>query len=359
MDKSSGVWVYLTFNNGNLSKNSLEVISAGKKVADKLNQKLIGILIGDSLKNKASIPLEYGVDEVIYCEDPKLNEYLCLPYTSVFEDLIKKKKPNSLIFVADEIGRDLAPRLAYRVYTGLATDNIDLEIEDFYHAPTKITYKDLLIQIRPDFATRVAKIYTPKHRPQIATIRSGNFPLPEKNNSNKGKVTKFKVKLNDDDFKMIITDVKSVASDKIDFDNAKVIISLGLGILKDKLGNSKNPHEAYKLVEELAHLIREKLGLKTEIGSSRALIYAEIKELEGLITRERQIGQTGKTVSPDIYIAIGISGSVQHKVGMLKSKRIISINTDLNAPMNELAHYPIIGDLYEEVPRMIDELKRL
>ena len=158
---------------------------------------------------------------------------------------------------------------------------------------------------------------------------------------------------------MIITDVKSVASDKIDFDNAKVIISLGLGILKDKLGNSKNPHEAYKLVEELAHLIREKLGLKTEIGSSRALIYAEIKELEGLITRERQIGQTGKTVSPDIYIAIGISGSVQHKVGMLKSKRIISINTDSNAPMNELAHYPIIGDLYEEVPRMIDELKRL
>ena len=130
MIKYSGVWVYLTFSNNDLSKNSLEAIAAGRKVADKLSEKLIGILIGSEIKDKASIPLGYGVDEVIYCEDPKLKEYLCLPYTSIFEELIKKKKPNALIFVADEIGRDLAPRLAYRVYTGLATDNIDLEIED-------------------------------------------------------------------------------------------------------------------------------------------------------------------------------------------------------------------------------------
>jgi electron transfer flavoprotein alpha subunit len=149
-----------------------------------------------------------------------------------------------------------------------------------------------------------------------------------------------------------------VPKSTVDLEGAQVVVSLGLGILRDGRGNPRNPREGYELGAKLVELIREKLGVKAELGATRALIYAELKELEGLVTSERQVGQTGKTVAPEVYIAVGISGSVQHRVGMIRSKKIVAINTDPQAPIFQLAHYGVRADLYEVLPKMIEYLKK-
>lgn len=351
------VWVYCHHEEGKLTRPVLETLSAGRKVADKLGQRLVGIVLGYNLGGLVRQPIEYGADEVVYCDDPALKDYLCLPYTSILTKMCLEKKPNVFLFVADEIGRDLAPRLAYRLKTGLATDNIDLDVEDFYHPPTKKTYPNILAQIRPDFATRVAKIYTPRHRPQIATLRPGNFDVPSRQEGRKGKEIRYEASFSEGDFSVSIKEVKKLPSSPVDLENAQAIVSIGLGILRDASGNPKDPLEGYKLAKELASVISEKYGLKTEIGASRALIYANLKELEGLITKDHQIGQTGKTVSPEIYIALGISGAVQHRVGMIRSKKIVAVNIDPKSPIFEVAHYPIIGDIYEVVPKLIEKIR--
>jgi len=345
------VWVYL--HNGELTKPYLELLAAGRKIANKLKQRLIAVIIG----GKTEEAIYYGADVVISVNNPKLNYYLCLPYTSILTQLSQKYKPYIFLFVADEIGKDLAPRFAYRMKTGLATDNIELDIGDYFHPTSGITYKNLLIQIRPDFATRIAKIYTPRHRPQIATIRPGNFEPLGRDESRRGEILEYTAELNSSDFSLILKEIKDLPKPKVDLEGAQVIVSIGLGILRDGRGNPRNPLEGYELAKELAETIRNKFGLKTEIGATRALIYAELKELKGLITKENQIGQTGKTVSPDIYFALGISGAIQHKVGMIRSKKIIAINLDPMAPIFQIAHYGIVGDIYEEVPKLIEAIR--
>jgi electron transfer flavoprotein alpha subunit len=248
--------------------------------------------------------------------------------------------------------------VAYRLVTGLATDNIDLEVEDFYYAPTKTTYKNILAQIRPDFATRVAKIYTPRHRPQIATVRPGNFRPLARDESRRGEAREFKATFDETDFIVRVKEVRELPKGPVDLENAQVVVSVGLGILRDGEGRARNPLEGWRLAERLAQAISERYGLKTEIGISRALLYAELKELEGLATADRQVGQTGKTVAPEIYIALGISGAVQHRVGMIRSKRILAINIDPSSPIFEIAHYGVVGDLYKVVPEMLDIIQR-
>ncbi len=357
-DGYKGVWVHIQHEEGQLTKPTLEILTAGRKVAEKLNHSLTAVVLGHEVEFLGRKTIEYGADEVIYCDDPKLENYLCLPYTTVLTNLVRERKPYAFLFLADEIGRDLAPRLAYRLKTGLATDNIELEIEDFYHVPTKTVYKNLLIQIRPDFATRVAKIYTPWHRPQIATVRPGNFGPAELDETRRGTFTVVKTNLNQEDFTVMLKDLRHIPTSPVQLDRAQAVVSIGLGILRDGRGNPRSSLEGFRLAQELAQAIQEKFGLKTEIGASRALIYAELKELHGLVTLDRQVGQTGKTVSPEIYFALGISGAVQHRVGMLRSKKIVAVNIDPGAPIFQIAHYPIIGDLYEEVPRLTELIRR-
>ena len=352
------VWVYVVRENGRLTRPSLELIAAGRKVADKVGQRVVAVMLGYQLGDVVREAIEYGADAVLYADEPWLKNYLCLPYTRVLVDMVRQYKPYAFLFIADELGRDLSPRVAYRLKTGLATDNIDLEVEDYYFGPTQTTYKNVLAQIRPDFATRIAKIYTPRHRPQIASLRPGNFePLP-RNPGREGETIRFHPKPVEEDFIVEVIEESVLPKSPIDLENAKVIVSLGLGILRDGEGRPRNPREGYELAERLANLIRERYGVKVEIGATRALIYAELKELEGIITRERQVGQTGKTVAPDVYIALGISGAVQHRVGMIRSKNIVAVNTDPNAPIFEIAHYVVKDDLYKFIPKMIEYLEK-
>jgi electron transfer flavoprotein alpha subunit len=355
-DDSKNVWVYLQMEGDDLSKESLELLAAGKKVAGKLKQDLVGILLGNDLKTAPKTAIEYGADRVIVVDDPVLANYFSLRYVDILAVLAREKKPYSFIFLATEIGKDLAPRLAYRLNTGLATDNIELEVEDYYNPQFKQTFKNLMIQIRPDFGTRVAKIYTPRHRPQMATIRPGNFKPLEPDSARKGKVEKVALPGREKQYSAIVKEMRELPRSNVNLKEAQVVISLGLGILKDKEGKPRDPREAYQLALKLKAVIERKEGLKVEIGASRALIYAELKGLEGLISKENQVGQTGTTVSPTLYIALGISGALQHRVGMSKSRKIVAVNLDPNAPIFQIAHYPIIADVYDFVPELIAKI---
>ncbi|MEM3638271.1 MAG: electron transfer flavoprotein subunit alpha/FixB family protein [Conexivisphaerales archaeon] len=353
------VWVYVQRDGDRLSREALEILAAGRKVADKLGQKLVAVMLGYNLADLPLVCLQYGADSVIYADSDQLADRLNLKYVDFLERLVRERRPYAFLFVADELGKDLAPRLAYRLKTGLATDNIELEVGDFVNPRLNETYKNLVIQIRPDFGTRVAKIYTPKHRPQMATIRPGNFrPLERMNRVVANSAEKLQF-LNTKTYRAVVKEIAELPKPKVELRDAQVIISLGLGVLKDAKGNPRNPREAYDMADELRNIISSRFGVKAEIGVTRALLYAEIKELSGLVIPERQVGQTGATVQPDVYIALGISGALQHRVGMQKSKKIVAVNIDPNAPIFQIAHYPIVGDLYEFLPEMISRLKRV
>jgi electron transfer flavoprotein alpha subunit len=345
------VWVYLQHKGTSLTPDSLELLAAGRKVADKLQQRLVGVLLGYNVFELARQAIVYGADGVVYVDSQQLATYFNLPYIDAIHGMIAAKRPYAFLFTANEVGKDLAARIAYRVKTGLATDNVQLEVEDFFNPALKQTFKDLLIQIRPDFGTRLARIYTPSTRPQMATVRPGSFAPLQPDTSRTGELEEFKFEAKD--YPARVKEVRELPRPRIDLRDANVIISLGLGILKDKTGRARNPKEAYQLAMTLKQAIQDKYGLKTEIGASRALIYAELKELQGLVGAENQVGQTGSTVSPKVYLALGISGALQHRVGMQRSQRIVAVNLDPEAPILQIAHYPIVGDLYEELPRLI------
>jgi len=350
-DEWRDVWVYLQHKGASLTPDSLELLAAGRKVADRLGQKLVGVVLGYNVFELARQALVYGADAVVYADSQQLATYFNLAYIDAIHAMIVAKKPYAFLFTANEVGKDLAARIAYRAKTGLATDNVQLEVEDFFNPALKQNFEDLLIQVRPDFGTRLARIYTPSTRPQMATVRPGSFAPLVPDTSRVGTLEEFKFEGRD--YPARVKEVVELPRPKIDLRDANVIISLGLGILKDKTGRPRNPKEAYALVLALKKAIEERYGLKTEIGASRALIYAELKELQGLIGPENQVGQTGTTVSPKVYFAIGISGALQHRVGMQRSQKIVAVNVDSSAPILQIAHYPILGDLYEELPRLI------
>jgi electron transfer flavoprotein alpha subunit len=352
-DQPTGVWVYLQHTRGDLTRDSLELIAAGRGVAEKLKQKVVGVLIGSGLGGMEAKAIEYGADSVLAVDDPALEVYFNLAYADAIYSMVEKKKPYVFLFSANEIGKDIAARVAFRVPTGLATDNVQLAVED-YTNPALGQFKDLLIQIRPDFGTRLARIYTPRHRPQMATVRPGSFsPLPP-DPSRRGAVEKFEFKPKG--YPAKVTEVTELPPPVPDLRAADVVISLGMGILKDAKGNPRDPREAYGYALKLKELLEGRYRLKTEIGATRALVYAELKELDGAVGRSNQVGQTGATVKPRVYIAVGISGALQHRVGMQNSGKIVAINTDPQAPIFKIAHYPIVGDLYEEFPRLIEAL---
>ena len=350
-DEARDVWVYLQHNKDGLTKDSLEVLAAGRRVADKMEQQVVGILLGDGVESLARQAILYGADGVLYVDSPAFRTYFNLRYIEAIFAMMKERHPYAFLFAANELGKDLAARIAYRTVTGLATDNVQLEVED-YTNPALGSFKDLLVQIRPDFGTRLARIYTPRHRPQMATLRPGNFTPLQPDPNRKGRLESFTFK--DTDYPARVREVVELPPPELDLSGADVVISLGLGILKDSSGHPRDPREACRYAEQLRKAIETKYHLKAVIGASRALVYSEIKELEGLISKANQVGQTGTTVSPKVYIALGISGALQHRVGMLRSSKIVAVNTDPNAPIFKIAHYPIVADLYEVFPKLIE-----
>ena len=349
-EEAVGVWVYLQHSKGYLTRDSLELIGAARGVADKLEQKVVGVLIGSGVEPLAREAVEYGADSVLLVDSPSLEDYFNLAYADAIYSLVSERRPYIFLFAANEIGKDVAARVAYKVPTGLATDNVQLAVED-YNNPALGQFKDLLIQIRPDFGTRLARIYTPKHRPQMATVRPGSFSPLSRDSKRRGKIEK--VDFTPVPYPAKVTEVTELPPPVPDLGGAEVVISLGMGILKDGSGKPRDPRDAYRYAERLKETLEKRYHLKTEIGATRALVYAELKELDGLIDKSNQVGQTGATVKPKVYFAVGVSGALQHRVGMQDSAKIVAINTDPEAPIFKIAHYPIVGDLYDELPKLI------
>jgi len=335
----NNVIVYCEIEDGNIVDVSLELLTKGRSLADLLNVQLDAVIIGKELKGIEHQVYPFGVDNLYVAEDSRLYPYQTLPHASIVSKLFGEIKPEIALFGATSIGRDLAPRIASALKCGLTADCTSLEIGEHEDKKKKKTYKDLLFQIRPAFGGNIiATIINPETRPQMATVREGVMKKEIKSMSYKGKITKLEVEkyVREEDFVVRIID-RHIEKSKVNIKNSQIVISGGYGV-----GSKEN----FDLLFELADV------LGGEVGGSRAAVDA------GYITHERQIGQTGVTVRPKLYIACGISGAVQHRAGMDQSALIISINKDPEAPINQIADYAIIGDVGTVLPKMIKYYKK-
>lgn len=317
---------------------SLELCSKARKLADRLQTKLEAIVIGSNLKNLEEQLYPYGVDIINVADDNRLFPYSTLPHFDIVTNLFKEKQPEIALFGATSVGRDLAPRVSSYLRCGLTADCTSLEIGEHSDAKSGKEYKNLLYQIRPAFGGNIiATIVNPETRPQMATVREGVMKKEVYDNNHKGVVNYLKVEdyVTGNDFCVKILE-RHIEEQKINIKNAQIIVAGGYGV-----GTKEN----FKLLHELADLIGG------EVGATRAAVDA------GFTEHERQIGQTGVTVRPKLYIACGISGAVQHRAGMEQSAKIISINTDPKAPINSIADYTIIGDICDVLPKMIKTYK--
>ncbi|MDA4118621.1 MAG: electron transfer flavoprotein subunit alpha/FixB family protein [Thaumarchaeota archaeon] len=353
------VWVFLQRQEGHLSNDSLELLASGRKVANQVSQKLVGVMLGSNLGGMPEEALEYGADVVLVVDDPLLKDYLTSRIVDTLENMSNTRKPYAIIFLATEFGREIAPRLAYRVHSGLATDNVDFEVTDYFNPKYNEMFPKTMTQVRPDFGSRVAKIWTPRHRPQVATLKPASFkPLPrDPGRKSTGKIEKLPLPNPGKQYSSRAQLVE-LPKAKADLEHASVVIGLGLGILRGGDGSPRNPLEAYQLAMELKELIERKWGKKTEIGASRGLVMSGVKALEGIITRDHELGQTGTLINPDLYIALGVSGSTPHRAG-INARKIMAVNPDPAAPILLVADNSVVGDLYEFVPRLIDTLEAL
>ncbi len=322
-----GVWVFAEQREGELQKVSLELLGEGRRVADKLGVKLTALLLGSNIEGLANTLAKHGADEVLVADDKNLEHYTTDAYTKVICDLANERKPGILFVGATFIGRDLGPRIAARLTTGLTADctSIDVEVEN----------GDLLAT-RPAFGGNLmATIACPEHRPQMATVRPGVFAKIDTDGSN-CKIEKVEVKLADSDVRTKVLEIVKSKKDVVDIAEAEFIVSGGRGV-----GSKEN----FELIKELA------AALDGTVAGSRAAVE------NGWIDGAYQVGQTGKTVRPKIYIACGISGAIQHVAGMQDSDLIIAVNKDDSAPIMKIADYAIVGDLVKVVPELIAQVK--
>ena len=313
---------------------SLELLSKGRKLATELNVKLEAVVAGADLSAIETQIFPFGVDVLHVADDARLFPYTTLPHAAIVLNLFRKENPEIALFGATSIGRDLAPRIASALRCGLTADCTSLEIGDHFENKTQTEYKNLLYQIRPAFGGNIiATIINPETRPQMATVREGVMKREIVSESFKGKVKKVDIQsfLKEEDFIVEIIE-RHMEQSKVNIKNSQVIIAGGYGV-----GSREN----FKLLYDLADV------LGAQVGASRAAVDAGFSE------HERQIGQTGITVRPKLYIACGISGAVQHRAGMDQSAQIISINTDPNAPINHIADFTIIGSITDVIPKMI------
>ncbi|EGT0691747.1 electron transfer flavoprotein subunit alpha/FixB family protein [Clostridium perfringens] len=325
----NGVWVFAEQREGQLQKVSLELLGEGRKIADKLGSKLTALLIGNKVQNLVEDLSRHGADEVLVVDAPELEHYTTDGYTKAICELANDKKPNIIFIGATFIGRDLGPRVAARLETGLTADCTSLDVD--------VESGDLLAT-RPAFGGNLmATIVCPDHRPQMATVRPGVFeklPLGE----NDATVENVEIKFNSNDIRTKIVEIIKEHKDIVDISEANVLVAGGRGI-----GSEEN----FKMLKELAEV------MNGSIAASRAAVE------KGWVDKDYQVGQTGKTVRPNIYVACGISGAIQHAAGMQDSDMIIAINKDANAPIMKIADYAIVGDVNKVVPEFIAQLKAM
>ena len=349
-----GVWVFCEQRQGKLMPTDFELVSEARKLADELNCEVTGLLLGDNVDGIAKELGGYGADKVMVCDSPLLKDYTTDAYAKVVCDMVNEYKPEVLLIGATNIGRDLGPRCAARLHTGLCADctHLDVDVPNYIQFLRESSTLDVdsmkwdmedrnLKMTRPAFGGHLmATIICPRFRPCMATVRPG---VMKKNafdeaKANAVEIVKPNFTLTAEDIHTDVTEVVKAAKKLVDLIGADFIVSVGRGISKDVEGG-------IKLAEELAEV------LGGVVGGSRATIDS------GWLSADHQVGQTGKTVHPKVYIALGISGAIQHKAGMQDSECIIAVNKNDTAPIFEIADYGICGDLFKVVPMMIDAIK--
>lgn len=335
----SNVVVYCEIEDGHVAEVSQELMTKGRSLANELGCKLEALAIGAALDGIESQIFPYGVDTLYIADDKRLAPYTTLPHTSIIVNLFRETKPQVALMGASSVGRDLGPRVSSALHSGLTADCTSLVIGNHEDKKAGKVYENLLYQIRPAFGGNIiATIINPDCRPQMATVREGVMKKEILDPKYKGKVVKLDVAkyVADADFAVEIIE-RHMEQSKVNMKAAPIVVAGGYGV-----GSKEN----FNLLFELAEV------LGGEVGASRAAVDA------GYVAHERQIGQTGVTVRPKLYIACGISGQIQHRAGMEESAQIIAINTDPEAPINAIADYVITGDVAEVLPKMIKYYKK-
>lgn len=339
MTDNNNLIVYCEYDEGRIADVSLELLTKGRQLASKLGVKLEAIVIGDNMDGIEKQLFPYGVDTVYKVSDKRLYPYTSNPHAAVLINLFREIKPQICLMGATCIGRDLGPRVSSCLHSGLTADCTSLEIGDHKDPKTGKEYTDLLYQIRPAFGGNiVATIVNPDCRPQMATVREGVMKKEIFDENHKGEVIELEVSkyVKPEDFVVEIID-RHIEKSKINIKGAPIIVAGGYG-----MGSRENFDLLYQLAETLGG----------EVGASRAAVDA------GFAEHARQIGQTGVTVRPKLYIACGISGQIQHIAGMQDSSIIISINNDPDAPINTIADFVITGNVEDIVPKLIKYYKK-
>ncbi len=335
----NNIIVYIETENGKISDVSLELLTKARSLAKEVSCNLEALLIGHNVAILKDELFLYGAKKVHIADDPRLINFLTLPYSAITIALFKSENPQIALFGATSVGRDLAPRVSSALVSGLTADCTSLEIGEHTDSKSGTVYSNLLYQIRPAFGGNIiATIVNPEHRPQMATVREGVMKKEALDVPVKGEVNMIDVNsiLNDTDFVVEIIE-RQIEDKKIDIKGSPIIVAGGFGV-----GSKEN----FQLIFDLAHV------LGAEVGASRAAVDA------GFADHARQIGQTGVTVRPKLFISVGISGQIQHTAGMDQSAMIISINSDPDAPIHQIADYAIVGDLNEVLPKMIKSYKK-
>ena len=336
VNREGEVWVFAEQHNGQLEDTPIELMSKARHLADTLGVKLAAALLGNKVKELGEKLIHYGADKVYLAEHPKLQAYQTNSYAKVMYDLIHKYTPQIVLYGATAAGRDLAPRIASATKAGLTADCTDLQIGDHQTVKDKKLHKNLLFQIRPAFGGNIiATIINHDRWPQMATVREGVMAPAELDSEHKGEIVEEKISLAEVDLPLeILEEQKRVK--KVDLKAARIIVAGGAGV-----GSKDN----FQLIWELANCL----------GGAPAATRAAVDL--GFIDHDHQVGQTGTTVRPSLYIAVGISGQIQHQAGMSQSQKIIAVNSDPDAPIFNIAHYKILGDLNTVVPMMIKTIK--
>lgn len=325
-----GVFVFAEQRDGMLQKVSLELLGKGREIADKLNEKLTAVLLGYEVEQLGKSLISYGADEVLIVDNILLKNYTTDAYAKVMCDLIRERKPEVVFIGATYIGRDLGPRMAAKLKTGLTADCTGLDVDE---------ETGNLLMTRPAFGGNLmATIECPEHRPQMSTVRPGVFNVPCVNEKHIGTIQVIKTDLKEEEIRTKVEKIVKSVKDRVDITEADIIVSGGRGV------GSK---EGFALLKELADV------LGGTVGASRAAVDS------GWAEKGYQVGQTGKTVRPKLYIACGISGAIQHLAGMQDSDYIIAINKDDSAPIMSVADLAVVGDMYKIIPEMINSVKAI
>ncbi|MGD9031426.1 MAG: electron transfer flavoprotein subunit alpha/FixB family protein [Desulfobacteraceae bacterium] len=325
-----GVWVFIEQRDGRPARVSLELLCKGRVLADQLGVDVTTISIGQDVSKQAAELIGYGADQVILADSPVAKDYRTEVYTRIIAEQVSEKRPEILLVGATSIGRDLAPRVAARLKTGCTSDCTGLEIDQGAR---------MMLATKPFLGRNVmADIICPEQRPQMVTVRPGIMEIRRPDETRKGNLIHANINISEEDVEVKVVDTLRSGADRVDLEGAEKIVAVGAGV-DDEAG--------FEMLKELADL------LAAELGATNLPVDA------GWVSEERKIGQTGKTVRPRMYIACGISGAVQHTVGMMNSELIVAINKDPKAEIFDLANYGIVDDLYKVVPALILELKSL